>query len=421
MGKTEDMIASLRRSGARGTADRIGRAATRQLVSRRRWDEPDMPLRDEDVFTGHIGRDDPEKSNPATSGEAKPLKIGWVCGPPSIGSGGHTTFFRMVSALQARGHECTLLLYDRDDDDVSRREDAIRRGWPNLRIDVASATGDLREFHALVASSWQTAHVVASRRATAVPFYFIQDYEPYFYPHGYLYHLAKSTYSMGLNNIALGGMVAHEIETQDGIAADVMVPFGCDREVYRLLKPQEGVKPRSGVVYYAKRSTDRRGYLLAKKALELFHAECPDEPIHVVGDIVRGWDIPVVNHGSVPPNELNRLYNEVVAGLAMSFTNVSLVAAELLAAGAVAVLNDLSGPRRDLQAPGAVWTPGTPESLARALQDAIGADDVDFRAARIAAAAPEDWSRCQSVTADYMEQILRKRSIRGDQSTPLRR
>src|SRR5689334_10120771 len=34
----------------------------------------------------------------------QPLTVGWVCTPPSAGSGGHTTMFRMVAALEAHGH-----------------------------------------------------------------------------------------------------------------------------------------------------------------------------------------------------------------------------------------------------------------------------------------------------------------------------
>lgn len=240
---------------------------------------------------------------------------------------------------------------------------------------------------------------------TAIPFYFIQDYEAYFYPRGYLYDLAEATYSMGLQNIALGHMVATEMQRNADVTADIVVPFGADVDTYHLL-PDRTV-PRRGVVYYAKRTVDRRGYLLAKRALELFHERCPDQPIHVVGDRIPGWHVPAIQHGSVPPRELNRLYNETIAGLAMSFTNVSLVAAELLAAGNFAVLNDDAGPRLDLDSPYATWVPGNPGALAGALAEAVRHEDPDARGERIAGHAPRRWTAAQQMTADFIEETVR--------------
>ncbi|MGC5628592.1 glycosyltransferase family 1 protein [Georgenia sp. Z1344] len=401
MGLTENVRASLRRDGLRGTAGTIARRGVERLGAARAWDEPRLPLRDEHV---HVGPPPP----PIPGRQKESLEVGWVCTPPGAGSGGHTTLFRMVRAMAERGHRCTLVLYDATDDDVARREETIRRWWPGLPAGVASVADGLDRYDAVVASSWQTAHVVASLHGGAVPFYFVQDYEAYFYPRGYLYDLAEATYTMGLQTIALGGMVAAAMRREAGAEPDLVVPFGCDVETYRLLPGRQ--ETRRGVVYYAKRNVDRRGYLLARRTLELFHERCPDEPIHVVGDRIPGWRVPAVQHGSLPPQELNRLYNEVVAGLAMSFTNISLVAAEMLAAGSVTVLNDDPGPRLDLEHPEATWVPGRPEALADALAAAVAvsdpADRAD-RAARIAARRPRGWDVAQRMTAEMVEDRVR--------------
>ena len=252
---------------------------------------------------------------------------------------------------------------------------------------------------------------MATRNLHSATFYFIQDYEPFFYAHGYLYELAESTYSFGLQNIALGDMVSTALRRQQGVAADLVVPFGCDTDTYRLLEVHgHAPEPRRGVVYYAKRTVDRRGYLLAKATLERFHALRPDQPIHIVGDIVRGWRVPVIQHGSVPPAELNRIYNAVIAGLAMSFTNVSLVPGELLASGTVPVLNRLAGPRLDLDSPDAVWAPGNPDALAAALADAVDADDqtIAERARKLAGRPRPSWAVAQSMLVDYVEETVRR-------------
>ncbi|MFC7403023.1 glycosyltransferase family 1 protein [Citricoccus sp. GCM10030269] len=399
----------IKNEGWRRAGQAVARRGLKSINEACGGDEPTLPMRPEDVYSGPALPELP--ALPVEQGRtAERLRIGWVCFPPSRGSGGHTTLFRMVSAMEDRGHDCTVVLYDPHSDDVSRHESTLRQSWPGLTASIASAADGLDHFDAVVASGWPTAHVVAGRHGTAVPFYFIQDYEPFFYPRGYLYGLAEASYSFGLQTIALGRMVATELEVQANVAPDLVVPFGCDIDTYRLLPDEDGERtPRRGVVYYAKRTVDRRGYLLARAALERFHEVLPDEPIHIVGDSVHGWTIPVIQHGSVPPEELNRLYNRTVASLAMSFTNVSLVPGELLAAGNVPVLNDAPGPRLDLDSPHAVWAPGTPEGLTAALATTVSVSETTIaeRARRIAQDRQSSWAHTQARTAEFIESRVR--------------
>ena len=264
-------------------------------------------------------------------------KLGWLVVPPGPGSGGHTTLFRMMQACHVAGYDNTLLFYDRYHGDFARNVAVVRSSWPWLVCDIQNVGASLNGFDGIVASSWPTAHVAASRRVPGQPTtYFIQDFEPYFYPRGSEYSLAEDSYRLGLRNISLGHMVQDSLTRELGQTSD-FVPFGCDTSVYRPLEPPP---PRSGVLFYAKRGNDRRGYRLAVLALEKFHTMYPDEPIHVYGDVPAGLSFPVTAHGSLSPEELNVLYNSVVAGLALSFTNISLVAEEMLAAGAIPVIND---------------------------------------------------------------------------------
>ncbi|WP_024816721.1 glycosyltransferase family 1 protein [Arthrobacter sp. 31Y] len=378
-----------------------GRQATRKvarlLLDKWALAEPELPLRPGDIV------DSAQESrgyNPAPA--TGPLNIGWVCAPPGPGSGGHTTLFRMVRAMETRGHHCTLFLYDRNSDDSSRHEETIRRHWPDMNADVRSATHGLEGVDALVASSWASAHVIAARAPRSVhPFYFIQDYEPYFYPRGALYALAEDSYRFGFTNIALGAMIAEVMQFELGQAPEAVVPYGCDTSTYHLIHHDQQT-PRSGVVYYAKRNVDRRGYLLAKLALELFHEQCPDQEIHVYGDVVTGWQVPVINHGNLPPKQLNGLYNQTIAGLAISFTNISLVPGELLSAGNVPVLNQAPFASGLLTDPDAVWAPSTPGGLAAALTAVVRAPNINLRAATIANRKRLDWDATGEAFADVL-------------------
>ncbi|WP_226761617.1 glycosyltransferase family 1 protein [Arthrobacter sp. SO3] len=319
----------------------------------------------------------------------------------------------MVEGLERRGHKCTLFLYDVNSDDVSRHEDVIRRCWPGMKAAIESATPRIEGVDAVVASSWQTAHVVASRVTGPVRcFYFVQDFEPYFYPRGSLYTLSELSYHLGLGLVALGDMVATRLEQESGITPALTVPFGCDTEVYRLLDGSRSAGSRRGIVFYAKRSADRRGYLLAKLALERFHEMHPDEEIHVYGDNVANWRIRVTNHGNLPPAELNALYNRTKAGLVMSFTNISLAAEELLAAGCRPVLNDSALARADFPGPDAVWAQPSPAALAAALSSVVRDQD-----GTAPAAAPfrvrQGWGQTQTMVADLIEAACRGVLSRG--------
>jgi len=393
------ILSRLRRDGWSS----LGRQALRKgaRASLERWSlaEPDFPLRDEDI-TDPAGLVHPHDA-PLRMG---PLTIGWVCTPPGPGSGGHTTFFRMVRALEDRGHHCILFLYDRNDDDVSRHEAVIRRHWPLLRAEIRSATQGMDGIDAVVASSWSTAHVIAARSHHSVHrFYFVQDYEPYFYPRGALYSLAEDSYRFGFTTIALGDMISKVMKSELGFGAAATIPFGCDTDIYHLIRNQHGRSVRSGVVFYAKKSVDRRGYLIAKMALEEFHSLRPDQEIHVYGDKTSGWNIPVTNHGNLSPQQLNELYNQTVAGLAISFTNISLVPGELLAAGNVPVLNDSLFSSQELTDPDVVWVPVSPHRLAGALAGVVSASDIHERAQRMAQRPRPDWSHSQAAFAGIVE------------------
>jgi glycosyltransferase involved in cell wall biosynthesis len=364
-------------SGPRGTAQRVARAAYKRLDAA----SLEFPLELDDVADS---RQLDLPLPPKRPDRSRRLRVGWISTPPGLGSGGHTTMFRMVSALEAAGHECTMFLYDRYDSDVRVREAIIRRGWPAVEAKVVNAREGLTSLDACVATSWQTAHVLA-RRGTAPMrrLYFVQDFEPFFYPRGAEYALAEDTYRFGFRCISVGHMVADVLREQIGITSEV-AEFGCDTDVYRL---HPG--PRDGVVLYAKPSAPRRGFLLGVLGLQELHRRRPDVTIHLVGATDLHVPFPAVHHGVPSPQELCKLFNRTVAGVALSFTNVSLLAEELLASGSVPVVNDSPYARADVQSEHVRWAPPTPSGIADRLIEIL---DAPPDSAQVAASArPDAW------------------------------
>jgi glycosyltransferase involved in cell wall biosynthesis len=302
--------------------------------------------------------------------------------------------------MEDRGHKCTLLLYDRHGSDMSKAIATIRQHWPWMRANILPVPDVIEGFDGCVASSWDTAHVLASRGATRPThrFYFIQDYEPYFYPRGSLYSLAEDSYRFGFRNIALGSMVAEALQDTARVPA-VTVPFGCDGDTYSL----KNVGPRNGVVFYARETVDRRGTLLGKLALAEFRDRHPEQVIHVYGDPLPSWGIPHQHHGKLSPTQLSRLYNGSLAGLALSFTNISLVAEEMLSCGMAPVVNDHAFARKDLVAAGVRWSPATPGGIADALCRAVEDPMSSTQTVASAAGARKDWVPAQIATASIIE------------------
>ena len=137
-----------------------------QRVARRvlsRFDDSweDVGIRPEDVASS-TGVTLPAAVSAASAG---PLRIGWVMTPPALGSGGHTTVFRMIAALERAGHDCSLHLYDVFDGDLRTQRSTIRQGWPDIVASVHSVDEGLPDRTAWIATSWQSAHVLASRPA----------------------------------------------------------------------------------------------------------------------------------------------------------------------------------------------------------------------------------------------------------------
>ncbi len=379
LSRYSNLVRRLGNDGPRGFAQRLARRAYRQLDA----GELDFSLLPGDLADSvSLG-----SRTPAPVRDDRPLRVGWLTTPPGAGSGGHTTMFRMVRSLETAGLVCVIVLYDRHDGDVAQQAAVIRRAWPWVRAEVRSVEQGLGDLDAVVATAWPTAHVLARRSAYGgVRLYFVQDYEPFFFPRGSEYELAADTYRFGFINIALGHMVQDRLRSELCVASE-LVPFSCDTEVYGLLD----AGPRSGVVFYAKPEVARRGYRLGALALAEFHRRHPEHEIHLYGDPVSEIAFPVTRHGSMSPTELNALYNRTIGGLAMSFTNISLVAEEMLAAGCLPVVNDSPDARADLPNPHVVWATATPSGLADALSRIVESHDPEVARTAAASVRTDNW------------------------------
>lgn len=292
------------------------------------------------------------------------LVVGWILAPPHPAVGGHQTMFRMISALERAGHTCVLYLYDRHGWNPERHRETIRTTWPGIRAEVRDVADGIDDSHAVFATGWATAYPALASRAAGVRCYFVQDFEPAFYPAGSEALLAEATYRFGFHAITIGRWLAHKLEREYGMTTDHF-EFGCDLERYGLAPEAAG--ERAAVCYYCRPGTPRRAYELAMIALDLFAARHPEVDIHLFGRAAGRVGFRATDHGMLDPDQLNALYNRCVAGLALSATNSSLVPLEMLAAGCIPVVNDGENNRDVLANDHIVYAPATPFHLADAL------------------------------------------------------
>jgi glycosyltransferase involved in cell wall biosynthesis len=335
---------------------------------------------------------------------AGPKVIAWIVPPVGPGSGGHLNIFRFVRFLEGRGYECRIYIYDpHDTQPPARTAQILRDHYSPMHATVEQDFDTLADCDALFATSWTTAYPVRNARVDASKFYFVQDFEPWFYPVGTDSVLAENTYRFGLYGITAGNWLSQKLRSDYGMSCD-HYEFGSDFGRYHFDNSQR----RKKIFFYARPVTPRRGFELGVLALDRFHRMRPDYEIHMAGWPVRGWllPFPFVDHGVLPLDSLNALYNECAAALMLSLTNFSLLPLELLAAGCIPVINDGPNNRLVSNNPNLVFTRPTPHALSDALVGVVDQPDLPAKA-QLASRSVEalDWDESGAQLERIMLQV----------------
>jgi len=322
-----------------------------------------LPVRPADIISADLSRP-PRHSIPSFTDNSK-IITNWIIIPPGPRAGGHTTVFRIIRYLEAHGYRNRVYFYNVYNADEDYYKSILRNDY-GFEGEVAGLDNGMEDAHAVVATSWPTAYPAFNSSCAGKRFYFIQDFEPYFYPVGALSLFAENTYRMRFHGITIGSCFANKLRAEFGMTID-SVEYGCDTSRYSRLSTAK----RSGVVFYARRDAPRRGFELGLLAMQLFAARNPEIDIHVYGAKLGKVPFRCFDHGRVTPEQLNELYNSCYAGLSLSFTNVSLVALEMLAAGCIPIINDSTEVRTDLHNPFVRYAPAYPSSLVSALEGVV--------------------------------------------------
>jgi O-antigen biosynthesis protein len=360
--QTRRLLAS---EGVGGVTRRLRARAADALAP---CDTAGLPVAREDLLAAaRIAADGWALPHPRPIRPGEPLTVAWVCVPPCAGGGGHTTMFRMVAALESAGHRCVVYLQDRHGWALDQHRRTIARWWPWVHAEVRDLAAGIEDAHVVIATGWGSAYAVLASPARGARCYFVQDFEPDFFPAGSEALLAEATYRFGFHGVTAGRWLAERLRRDYAMSAEHF-DFGCDLEHYALDRSLAGVQQRTGVCCYLRPSTPRRASELALATLDLFATRHPEVPIHLYGEAAtRSPSFSATSHGVLTPPELGALYNRCIAGLSLSATNVSLVPHELLAAGCIPVVNDAEHNRVVLANPHVEYAAATPFELCEAL------------------------------------------------------
>lgn len=301
------------------------------------------------------------------------LSIAWIMPPPGKGSGGHLNIFRFIKYLEEGGHNCSIYLYvDGPHSTIQAIKEIMGDSYPKTKAATnmrwIEQDDTLMDADGIFCTSWETAYASYNLASKAKRFYFVQDFEPYFYPRGGMYALAENTYRLGFYGITAGGWLKKKLSEEYKMST-TSYDFGADSQLYRY----ENTGERKEIFCYVRPYTERRGFELTILALDIFHKSHPEYKINLVGWDVSGYNIPFpyTNPGILEVSQLSELYNKCAAALVLSFTNMSLLPLELLRCGTLPVVNDGQNNRLVSDNPYIEYADSTPRALANKLSDAV--------------------------------------------------
>lgn len=306
----------------------------------------------------------------------KSLIINWIMPPPGKGSGGHLNIFRFIKYLEDYGHINKIYLYsDGGNTPIGMIKDIMGDSYPKVSAEIKwlNNPNDMDDADVIICTSWETAYASKSSNLKSKRFYFVQDYEPYFYPIGSLYSLAKNTYDFDFYGITAGGWLSKKLASEHNMKTDYY-NFGADQKIYNLIN----TKKRKEIFFYARPFTERRGFEMGILALEIFHKKHPEYIINFAGWDVSEYDIPFAyqNLKTLEINELRDVYNRCAVGLLLSYTNMSLLPLELLACGTIPVINEGDNNSQVSNNEYIAYTKNDPLSLAQKISEIISKKDL---------------------------------------------
>ena len=263
------------------------------------------------------------------------MDIAFIIPEPICGSGGHRNFYRAIKYLREFGHDMTVYYFQTTEPADVVKQRVSEWFYDMVDIPYICYDGALGYHDAVVATWWETAYMLRKNmHKVKHGFYFVQDFEPAFYPICSNYILAENSYRLGLAHICSGKWCKDFLVKKYQAEAEYF-QFPLDNGIYNIKFPR--TKRNKNIIFFAKPDLDRRCCELGIMALRELHRINPDVEIILFGsDHLKQShvDFPATLLGLLPTlGDLANLYRNADLGLVFSTTNPSLVPFEMLSCG----------------------------------------------------------------------------------------
>jgi O-antigen biosynthesis protein len=229
--------------------------------------------------------------SPLPASDIRANSINWFVPCFPFGAGGHLNIFRFVQMLERRGFECRVIVHASPwfgtPADV-RKE--ICDWFMPIQAPVYVGIESAPPAYFTVATGWHTAYLAARFQPTVCRCYFIQDFEPWFYPKGSDYALVEETYRLGLIGITDGEWLRDKVVADYGMEAH-SVGFAIDRRIH-FPGPRRIARTRKKLLFYARPSTERRAFELGALVLAEVAKRTRDVEFVLVGADLDSYVLP---------------------------------------------------------------------------------------------------------------------------------
>ncbi len=218
-------------------------------------------------------------------------------------------------------------------------------GDPVRHFTLYEHINDLEATDAGIATLWGTAYFLLRFNQTKRKFYFIQDYEPLFYPAGSIFAQVEASLRFGYYGIANTPTICQIYQQQYGGQAEYFYPC-VDTHIFHPSPEDSQLQTEPFTIFfYGRPNHARNGFELGAQALRILKKRLGSR-VRVLAAGAR-WEVKdyslsgvVENLGLLSYQQTAELYRSCHAGLVMMFTrHPSYLPFELMASGSLVVTN----------------------------------------------------------------------------------
>lgn len=264
--------------------------------------------------------------------------------------GGIYTILRFADYFaREKGLKTRLVLYDNPYIDEGEFRSKIKKAFPELaKEEIYIYKGPhinvVPYADISVATLWTSAYQVMKFNNTLGKFYFIQDYEPLFYPAGSYYALAEATYRFGFHGIVNTPGLCDFVTKTYGMHTEYFIP-AVNRDIFYPEDKDFSKHNSFRLFLYGRPHHERNAFDLAIATAKKIKALLGNQ-IEIVS-AGSNWDTKtygvndsIENLGLLSYEDTAHLYRTCDFGLILMFTkHPSYIPLELMSSGSIVITN----------------------------------------------------------------------------------